>query len=59
MCAESGDRIRLILEEAHCFRYFIHPGVTKMYHDLRQHYWWGGMRQDIADFMAFAFIACR
>ena len=30
-----GDWIRLILEGAHCSRYSIHLGVTKMYHDLR------------------------
>jgi hypothetical protein len=25
-----------ILDEAHTSRYSIHPGSTKMYHDLRQ-----------------------
>jgi hypothetical protein len=25
-----------ILDEAHMLRYYIHPGSTKMYHDLRQ-----------------------
>jgi hypothetical protein len=25
-----------ILDEAHTSRYSIHPGTTKMYHDLRQ-----------------------
>ena len=47
-----GDWIRLILEEAHCSRYSIHPSEAKMYHNLRQNYWWGGMRRDIADFVA-------
>ena len=32
-----GDLIRLILEEAHCSRYSIHPGAAKIYHDLSQH----------------------
>ena len=27
-----------ILDEAHLSRYSIHPGSTKMYHDLKQHY---------------------
>jgi hypothetical protein len=27
---------RKILDEAHVSRYSIHPGSTKMYHDLRQ-----------------------
>ena len=47
-----GDVVRLILEEAHCSRYSIHPGVTKMYRDLSQIYWWSGMRNDIADFVS-------
>jgi hypothetical protein len=28
-----------ILDEAHTSRYFIHPGSTKMYHDVRQQFW--------------------
>ena len=39
---KTGDLIRLILEEAHCTRYSIHPGAAKMYHDPSQHYWWVG-----------------
>jgi hypothetical protein len=31
---------RKILDEAHTSRYSIHPGSTKMYHDLRQQFWW-------------------
>jgi hypothetical protein len=27
-----------ILDEAHTLRYSIHPGSTKMYHDLRQQF---------------------
>jgi hypothetical protein len=29
-----------ILDEAHTLRYSIHPGITKMCHDLRQQFWW-------------------
>ena len=39
-----GDLTQLILSEAHECRYSIHPGTEKMYRDLRQHYWWSGMR---------------
>ncbi|XP_060202777.1 uncharacterized protein LOC132631202 [Lycium barbarum] len=35
-----GDLNKTILAEAHSSRYSIHPGATKMYQDLRQHYWW-------------------
>jgi hypothetical protein len=33
-----------ILDEAHTWRYSIHPRSTKMYHDLRQQYWWTRMK---------------
>jgi hypothetical protein len=34
----------LILREAHDSTYFIHPGSTKMYKDLKTRYWWYGMK---------------
>jgi hypothetical protein len=33
-----------ILDEAHTSRYPIHPGNTKMYHYLRQQFWWTWMK---------------
>ena len=36
-----------ILEEPHGFCYSIHPGLTKMYHDLREVHWWEGFKKDI------------
>ncbi|GJZ42718.1 putative reverse transcriptase domain-containing protein [Tanacetum coccineum] len=36
------------MNEVHAIRYSIHPGVDKMYYDLRGLYWWPGMRKDIA-----------
>jgi hypothetical protein len=41
-----------ILDEAHLSRYSIHPGSTKMYQDLKQHYWWTKMKIDIARYVA-------
>jgi hypothetical protein len=41
-----------ILDEAHLSRYSIHPGSTKMYQDLKQHYWWMKMKFDIARYVA-------
>ena len=40
-----------ILSEAHCTPYSVHPGNTKMYRDLSTHYWWIGMRKDVAEFV--------
>ncbi|XP_073019405.1 uncharacterized protein [Primulina eburnea] len=41
-----------ILREAHCSRHSIHPGIRKMYHTLRAHYWWECMKKDISHFVA-------
>ena len=41
-----------ILEEAHRSRYSIHPGSTKMYRDLREIYWWKGLKRYIEEFVA-------
>ena len=37
-----------IMEEAHNSRYFIHPSSMKMYHDIKEIYWWHGMKKDVA-----------
>nr|GEW05839.1 putative reverse transcriptase domain-containing protein [Tanacetum cinerariifolium] len=34
----------IIINEAHKTRYTVHPGADKMYHDLRDMYWWPGQR---------------
>ncbi|KAJ9544987.1 hypothetical protein OSB04_024694 [Centaurea solstitialis] len=46
-----GDLRKKILTEAHKSKYAVHPGTNKMYHDLRQSYWWPGMKKDIAYFV--------
>jgi hypothetical protein len=40
------------LDEAHLSRYSIHLESTKMYHDLKQHYWWTKMKIEIARYVA-------
>ena len=56
---DVGELRQQILAEAHNSRYFIHPGVTKMYRDLREDYWWNGMKRDIADFVSKCPIASK
>ena len=46
------DLIHTILPEAHSSGYSIHPGATKMYRDLKQHFLWSRMKCDIVDFVA-------
>jgi hypothetical protein len=41
-----------ILDEAHTSRYSIHPGSTKMYHDLRQQFWWTKMKREAACYVS-------
>ena len=40
-----------LLEEAHQTPYSVHPGVTKMYQDLKRQYWWPGMKRDVIRFV--------
>ena len=49
---DVGDVRREIMEEAHSSAYAMHPGSTKMYHTLKEHYWWKGMKRDIAEFVS-------
>nr|GEV74787.1 putative reverse transcriptase domain-containing protein [Tanacetum cinerariifolium] len=46
----KGDMRTLIMNEAYKSKYSIHPGADKMYYDLRDRYWWPGMKKDIADY---------
>ncbi|XP_069154471.1 uncharacterized protein [Solanum lycopersicum] len=46
------DLIHTIHTEAHSSGYSIHPGATKMYRDLKQHFWWSRMKRDMVDFGA-------
>jgi hypothetical protein len=40
-----------ILDEAHKSRYSIHHGSTKLYHDLRQQFWWTRMKREAARYV--------
>ena len=53
MCVLDIDGLReLILEEAHSSKYSIHPGFTKIYHSLKEHFWWHGMKRDVAAYVS-------
>jgi len=41
-----------LLTEAHITPYSIHPGATKMYKDLKEGFWWSGMKKDVANYVA-------
>nr|WMB96829.1 hypothetical protein [Solanum melongena]WMB97052.1 hypothetical protein [Solanum aethiopicum]WMB97128.1 hypothetical protein [Solanum aethiopicum] len=49
---QDSDLCHDILEEAHSSPFFLHPGSTKMYRTIRPHYWWKGMKRDVAEYVA-------
>ena len=48
---EDGLR-REVMKEAHSLTYSIHPSSTKMYQDIKQHYWWENMKRDVAEYVS-------
>jgi hypothetical protein len=41
-----------ILDEAHLYKFSIHPGSSKMYQDLKQNFWWTRMMREISQHIA-------
>ncbi|WVZ84369.1 hypothetical protein U9M48_031408 [Paspalum notatum var. saurae] len=53
ICVPYMDSIKkLILSEAHDTAYSIHPGSTKMYHDLKERFWWYRMKRANGEYVA-------
>ncbi|KAJ9544880.1 LOW QUALITY PROTEIN: hypothetical protein OSB04_024587 [Centaurea solstitialis] len=50
---------RMIMDEAHQSRYSIHPGSDKMYKGIKEHYWWPGMKKDIATYVSKCLTCAR
>ncbi|GJS08962.1 reverse transcriptase domain-containing protein [Tanacetum coccineum] len=48
----KGEVRTLIMDEAHKSKYSVHLGADKMYYDLRDRYWWLGMKKDIAEYVS-------
>ena len=53
---DVGELKKEIMEEAHSSTYAMHLGSTKLYHTLREHYWWRGMKKDVAEFVSICLI---
>ncbi|KAL5579838.1 hypothetical protein UlMin_012280 [Ulmus minor] len=45
-----------LLSEAHATPYSVHPGATKMYQDLKEQFWWPGMKKEVAEYVAKCLI---
>ncbi|GJZ28883.1 putative reverse transcriptase domain-containing protein [Tanacetum coccineum] len=48
----KGEVRTLIIDESHKSKYYVHPGADKMYYDLRDRYWWPGMKKDISEYVS-------
>jgi hypothetical protein len=49
---KNKDLKKKILDEAHLSKFSMHPGSTKMYHDLKPSYWWTRMKREIAQYVS-------
>jgi len=49
---------RLVLEEGHKSHLSLHPSMTKMYQDLKENFWWQGMKKEVAQFV-LAYLTCQ
>ncbi|GKD70882.1 putative reverse transcriptase domain-containing protein, partial [Tanacetum coccineum] len=47
MTIQSRIRGMILAAQGEAFKYSVHPGADKMYHDLRDMYWWPGMKREI------------
>ena len=48
-----------ILGEAYSSKMSIHPDSSKMYQDLKTHFWWTKMKKEIAAYVAKCDNCCR
>ncbi|KAD7117804.1 hypothetical protein E3N88_05072 [Mikania micrantha] len=54
-----GNIRSLVMDETHKSRYSVHPGSDKMYHNLKELYWWPNMKADIALYVSKCLTCSR
>ncbi|GJZ32463.1 retrotransposon protein, putative, ty3-gypsy subclass [Tanacetum coccineum] len=47
------------MDEAYKSRYAVYPGADKMYYDLRDMYWWPGMKKEITLYVSKCFTCSK
>ena len=50
--ADDKDLKKKLLFKVHNTVYTMHLGGNKMYQDLKQHYWWKGMKRDVTEYVS-------
>jgi len=59
ICIPNDDEMKKkILEESHRSSLSIHPGATKMCHDLKKLFWWSRLKRDVAQFV-YSCLICQ
>ncbi|XP_047173867.1 uncharacterized protein LOC124841610 [Vigna umbellata] len=57
VCIPTKNELKkMILEEGHKSRLSIHPGMIKMYNDLKESFWWSLMKKDVAKFVSSCLV---
>nr|GEX91681.1 putative reverse transcriptase domain-containing protein [Tanacetum cinerariifolium] len=54
-----GNLSDLIMHGSHKSKYSIHPGLDKMYQDLKKLYWWPNMKANIAEYVGKCLTCSR
>lgn len=52
LCVPRSAIREELLAEAHNSPFSVHPGSNKMYRDMKDQFWWSGMKRDIADYVS-------
>ena len=53
LCVSNVSELRnKLMYESHNTVFTMHPGGNKMYQDLKQYYWWRGMKKDIVEYVS-------
>ena len=47
-----------LCDEAHRSKLNIHLGENKMYYNVKRHFWWPGMKREIAKYVS-RFLTCQ
>ena len=58
ICVPNDAEVKkLIIEEGHKSRLSLHLDMIKMYQDLKEIFWWQGMKKDVVQFVS-ACLTC-
>ena len=53
LCVSNVQEMKKkLMYESHDTIFTMHHGGNKMYHDMKQYYWWREMKRDIAEYVS-------